>query len=150
MSEINAPATLTTPAGTVSFNPASPTSNYYFLTNVDGLDQAPVRATVDDKPQADGGILYTSLRGARHITIEGLVVSASGVSNRGTMCDALLAALDSIVDADGSWAWTPSGQTEHALTVRGDVAVKYSGGGGGGPKSFIFGLVAADPTITIA
>jgi hypothetical protein len=151
VSEINAPVTFTFPSSTLSFNPVFPgTADYYWLTNVVGLDQAPLRVTQDDKPQAPGAILHTSIRGPRHITIEGLVVANSSVANRNTKCDSLRAALEAIENADGTWAWTPTGQTSHSVTVRCDIPIVYSGGQGGGPKSFIFGLVAANPTITIA
>ena len=61
--------------------------------------------------------------------------------------DILAAALDQILRADGTFAWTPPGQTEHSLTVRCDVPVSFTGSF---QKQFIFGLVAADPTVVVA
>lgn len=149
MSEINAPATLTTPGGTINFNPTAPAIDYYWLTDVGPwYDQAPLRVTIDDKPQAPGGIGHETLRAVRHGTFEVLVVAGSGVATRGTMCDALLAALESIENADGTWTWTPTGQALKTLTCRCDVGVTYRGGQGGGPKIGVFGLYALNPAIT--
>jgi hypothetical protein len=141
MSEFFAPATLTTPGGTLTFNPSS--GDGYYVSNITGLDQAPIRAPIDDKPQTDGGIVHDFFKGPRHITIEGLVV-ASSASARNTSTDSLVTALDSILRADGTWTWTPSGQSLKTLTVRCDVPVSFPGAF---LKRFIFGLVAANPVI---
>jgi hypothetical protein len=148
--ETNAAATLTTPGGIISFNPAfGATVDYYWLTDLNGLAQAPLRTARDPKPQAPGTILHPSLRNERLITVTGLVVAASGTPTRTAMCNALIAALESIESADGVWAWTDSTGASHSVAVRSDIAVDYTNGPGGppGPKQFIFGLVAADPAI---
>jgi hypothetical protein len=143
MAEFSAPATLVTPAGTIAFNPAAGGDGYY-LTAVHGLGQAPLRATVDDKPQAAGGIVHPFLRGARRITAEGFILPVVG-SGLVTAMDALTAALESIEQADGTWSWTPTGGSAKSLTVRCEIAVDYDSAR---PKTFAFGLVAGDPTIT--
>ena len=61
--------------------------------------------------------------------------------------DALVAALDAILRADGTFTWTPPGQTAHSLTVRCDVPATFTGSY---RKEFMFGLVAADPDIAVA
>lgn len=147
VSEINCPATLQTPIGTLSFNPTGPASDYYFFTAISGLDQAPLRTAFDPKPQAHGAIIHKFWRDARHITIEGLVVGSS-VANRNTSMDSLQSALEAIEQADGTYRWTPTGQGQKTLTVRCDQPVQYTGGLGGGPKNFIFGLIAANPVVS--
>jgi hypothetical protein len=145
VSEINAPASLSTPGGTISFN-ATGSATYYFFTALSGLDQAPLRVTIDPKPQAAGAILHPFLRDARHATFEGLVV-ADSTSTRNTMCDALVAALESIEQADGTYSWTPTGQSTKTLTVRCDIPVSFPESRGPAVKTFMFGLVAANPVI---
>lgn len=144
MSEYGAPVTFTFPSSTLSFNPAAGGDGFY-LTNVTGLDQAPLRITQEDKAQTDGANLHPSFRGARHITVEGYVLPVAG-STRNAACDDLVEALEAIENADGTWAWTQTGDSgPRSVTVRCDVPVTFSGSL---PKSFIFGLVAADPTIS--
>ncbi len=121
------------------------------LTELDGIGQAPIRAPIDDMPQADGGIVHQFLYGPRHLTVTGLVVpfaydSSHAASMWATM-DTLVAALGQILRADGTFSWTPPGQTAHSLTVRCDVPASFSGSF---QKTFVFGLVAADPTVTVA
>lgn len=121
------------------------------LTGLDGIGQAPIRAPIDDAPQTDGGIVHRFLYGPRHLTVEGLVLPFSYDSGFAAtlwdQMDTLVAGLDQIVRTNGIFAWTPPGQSEHSLTVRCDVPVTFSGTF---QKAFIFGLVAADPTIAVA
>ena len=121
------------------------------LSELDGIDQAPIRAPIDDAPQTDGGIVHQFYYGPRHLTVEGFVLPLGyDDSNKATLwaaMDSLVAALDAILRDDGTFAWTPPGQSAHSLTVRCDVPAKFSGSF---RKTFIFGLVAADPTITVA
>lgn len=148
MSEVNAPATLTPPvASAITFNGTS--GDVYWLTNVTGLDGAPRRVTVEDKPRTDGGIWKPAPMGGRHIVIEGLLVPSDGTASaRNTMADSLIDAVDEMFDtATGTWAWTPSGQTAHSIEVYGEMPVQITGSY---VKSFIFGLYAPDPTITVA
>jgi len=146
MAEINAPATLVTPAGTISFNPTTPATDYYWLTDVQGLDGVALRAPIDNLPQADGGLVHDFLKEVRHVTIEGMVVF-SNAATRNAMCDALVAALDALQAADGTFSWTPTGQSTKSLTVRCDQQITGFRGTGFAPKQFMFGLVAADPAI---
>jgi hypothetical protein len=121
------------------------------LATVDGIAQAPIRAPVDDAPQTDGGIVHQFFYGPRHLTVEGFVLPfAYDTSHAATLwatMDSLEQALGQILRADGTFSWTPPGQTAHSLTVRCDVPVSFTGAF---QKGFIFGLVAADPTVTVA
>lgn len=145
MAEISAVYTLTTPGVDVTFNSGS---DVYRVTNLEGLDQAPIRAPVDDAPQTDGGIVHDFFHGPRYVTVEGLLLPADGsASARNTMEANLISALDAILRADGTLAWTPSGQSARSLTVRCFTPARFAPWQGFPQfKTFIFGLVAADPT----
>lgn len=135
--------TLTAPGGTVAFNSGA---DQYYLTNITGLDQRPIRAPVDDRPQTDGGLVHNFHYGPRHLTVEGVVyVTSSGteagvVTARNTMESTLIAALGSCLRADATLGWTPTGGSAQSLTVRCDIPVQFTGGYF---KAFIFGLVSA-------
>jgi hypothetical protein len=151
---VSAFATLGYPGpGTVDFygNLRDSGGSGLVLTNVEGIGQAPIRAPIDDAPQADGGIVHAFHYGPRHLTLDGLVLPLghddAAKAALWSAMDGLVAALDAILRADGTFAWTPPGQTAHSLTVRCDVPVAFSGTF---QKTFIFGLVAADPTIAVA
>ena len=144
-------ATLDYGTGSVDFHGGGDIGAGLVLTALDGIAQAPIRAPIDDAPQTDGGIVHQFFYGPRHLTVEGFVLpfgydSSYAASMWNTM-DGLVAALDQILRADGTFAWTPPGQTVHSLTVRCDVPVSFSGAF---QKQFIFGLVAGDPTVTVA
>lgn len=143
MAEFSAPATLATPAGRVAFNPVAGGDGYY-LTNLPGLGQAPLRAPVDDRSQTGGGIVHPFFKAARRMTVEGFILPVVGATLV-TMMDALTGALESIEQTDGTWTWTPTGGSLKTLTVRCEINVDYLSAR---PKTFAFGLIAADPTIT--
>lgn len=144
--EYNAPATLTTPWGALSFNAATKPTYYADASKCAGLDMAPVRATVEDKPTSDGGIVHNAYLGARHITLGGALVCDT-LTDRQTLEDNLNAALTSILRADGSLVWHPAdGSTRTITTVRCEIPASFDGYL---QKNYLFGLVAADPTITI-
>lgn len=146
MAELSANHVLTTPGPDISFNTGT---DNYFITGIDGLDQAPIRAPVDDSPQTDGGIVHDFFYGARYFTVEGVLLPGDGTAaTSNTMQANLLAALESILRANGTWAWTPSGQAARSLTVRCFQPLSVRPWQPGFPltKAFIFGLVAATPT----
>lgn len=112
-------------------------------TQCHGLDGAPLRVPVDDRPQTDGGIVFDGHKGPRHIFIAGLLLCRTGtVVARNTMEDNLRTALEDILAADGSLTWTPSGGSSRTLEVRCEIPLETTGGW---LKQFSFGLVAADP-----
>lgn len=147
--QYSAVLTLTTPARTITLNAASGDTYLVDPTQSSGLDMAPVRANVEDRPQTDGGLVHDAFLGAREITLSGVlyIVSATteagAVTARNTLADNLEAALFSILRADGTLQYTPTGGSSQTLTVRCDVACTFPGGFF---KQFIFGLAAADPT----
>lgn len=145
MAQANATYTLTTPGGTITLNG---TGDRYFIDSVEGLDGAPIRAPIDNRPLTDGGLVHDFFLGPRLITFEGTIIidsqtTESGyLSQRNTMEANLLTALNSILRANGTLAWTPQGQSARSLTVRNNVELRVAGKW---LKTFIFGLVAADP-----
>jgi hypothetical protein len=145
MAETGAVYTLTTPGVDITFNSGT---DIYRILDIVGLDQAPIRAPVDDSPQTDGGIIHSFYYGPRHFTVEGVLLPGDATpTTRNTMEANLISSLEAILRADGTWAWTPTGQSARSLTVRCDVPVQYAPYQGHRyVKAFIFGLVAADPT----
>lgn len=150
MSDVAVVYTLTTPGPDITFNNGALPSyqDFYFITGIRGLDGAPMRTPQDDKPQAHGGLVHKFWKGARHIVIEGeYLVQSTRVDNtvqtiRNGMDATLFSALEAIIQADGTLAWTPAGQAARSLTVRYEVPLETDGVE---QKTFTFGLYAANP-----
>jgi hypothetical protein len=146
LAEFSLVYTLATPGGTITFNSGS---DQYVIARLTGLDGAPIRAPMNNRPQAHGGLVHRFLLGPRHLTIEGLFHVTSSATESGykaarrTMDVNLNNALNSILAADGTLTWTPSGGSALNLYVRHDQPLQV---GGAWVKTFVFGLVAADPT----
>lgn len=123
----------------------------FYIANITGLDGAPLRTPVDNRPQTDGGLVHAFFKGPRRIAVEGaLMIRSTRVQNairiiRNDMEASLIAALDAIKDADGTLSWTvqlSGGPDARSLTVRNEIPVEFSGIE---LKTFTFGLIAADP-----
>lgn len=154
MADIAVPFALTTPGGVILFNDTGTDqfnifgADEYYITDIQGLDGSPIRAPIDNAPQTHGGLVHPFFKGPRHITIEGaLMVRSTRVMNavvviRNEMEDDLLTALESILQADGTLAWTPQGEAARSLTVRYEIPCEFRGIS---LKTFAFGLVAANP-----
>ena len=135
----SAPASL----GSITFNAGSGDEYLLDPASCAGLDMAPIRAPVDDKPQADGGLLFPFLLGPRRVTLGGWLVNRTGTAaSRQTMEDNLISALTAIIASDGTFTITPVGSGAKSLTVRCEIPVLFAG-----PfqKTFVFGLIAANP-----
>lgn len=145
--------TLTTPGGTIIFNNGDlhTLDDVYWIQDIPGLDGVPIRAPIDNRPQDHGGILHNFWKGPRHLTIDGVILvqsvplGSNCLSIRNAMEEALRAALDSLLQADGTLAWTPTGQSARQLTVRHDIALDLTPAENYAIKAFSFGLVSADP-----
>jgi hypothetical protein len=75
---VTAFATLDYGPGTVDFHGSgSGVASGLVLTALDGIGQAPIRAPIDDAPQADGGLVHQFFYGPRHLTVEGFVLPVS-------------------------------------------------------------------------
>jgi len=150
MAQYDSPASLVTPGGTIVFNAAAAPTYLHDPGVCSGLDGAPARATVEDKPVTDGGIWHRFFKAAREVTLGGLL-RVDSITDLETLEADLLAACESIFSdpaVTGTYEWTPTGSTLHSITVRCDVLPTYSGAAYN--KQYTFGLVAIDPTITIA
>lgn len=150
MAEYSAPASLVTTGGTIVFNGAAAPTYLHDPGACSGLDGAPVRATIDDKPVTDGGIWHRFFKGAREVTLGGLLLVDS-IADLHTLEADLLAACESIFSdptVTGTYEWTPTGSTLHSITVRCDILPAFSGPAYN--KQYTLGLVAIDPTIAVA
>lgn len=153
MADLSCVYTLACPGGTVYFNDGDlhTLDDLYWIATIAGLDGAPIRAQVDNAPQAHGGIVHTFWKGARHITMEGSILiqsvpwGGSCLNERNHMEEVLRAALESTLQANGTLSWTPTGQAARSLTVRNDVPVEYTPQENYLIMGFTFGLVSADP-----
>ena len=149
MADVGVPYTLTTPAGNVTFNDGS--TDQLYISEVQGLGGAPIRAPIDDIPFGHGGLVHTFWEGPRHIIVDGvfLILSSANMDAqvviRNTFEETLRVALRSAMDVDGTFAWTPQGQAPRQLTVRNDVPVEFGHDQNYLLETFTFGLVAADP-----
>lgn len=142
MAEYGVSFVLTTPASTVTFNAGTGDEYYLDPNQCAGLDMAPVRANVDDRPGTSGGLVHAALKGPRHVTFGGVLLNRTGTATaRNTMENTLRSALESILAANGTLVWTPSGGSARTLAVRCDVGVTFAGGF---LKTFAFGLVSAN------
>ncbi len=152
MADVGVEYVLTTPDGTVTFNDGS--LDQIYISEIQGLGGAPIRAPMDDIPFGHGGLWYDFWEGPRPIIIDGVfLIQSTRVMNsivviRNQMEEELRTALRSIaaLEADtGTLAWTPQGQSPRMLTVRNNVTVDFGHDQNYLLETFSFGLVAADP-----
>lgn len=158
MADLACQYTLTTPGGVILFNDYGDDRfnefgpDEYYISDIKGLDGAPLRTPQDNRPQTDGGLIHPFFKGPRHPTFEGsLMIRSTMIQDtkrliRNQMEKDLREALESIEDVDGTLDWSVSYQIDgtiaHSLTVRCEVPVEFSGIE---LKTFAFGLVAANP-----
>lgn len=153
MADLTVVYTLTTPGGTISFNNGAlkTLDDLYWIQNLRGLDSTPIRAPVDDAPQAHGGIVHNFWKGPRHVGMEGVILIQSVPfggpcqEELNGMESALTTALESILQADGTLAWTPLGDSAKSLTVRYEIPLEVNPSDNYVTRSFTFGLIAASP-----
>jgi hypothetical protein len=147
---------LETDDGDITFNEGDlfDDGDKYWITNITGLDQAPLRTPQDFVPFGDGGLVYNFWKGSRHPVFEGVLITGSeGFASLGqavtivqnTLEEDLITALESIIRADGTLSWTPTGGSPRSLTVRSEVPVEFTATDDYLMKHFVFGLVAANP-----
>src|SRR6266542_5728682 len=107
MAEVGIPYTLTTPAGDLVFN-VYDANGYLRLSDIGGLDSASLRTVIDPIPQGDGVIVSNSFQGGVTPVLQGHIV-ASDLTQRRSLEDALKRKLASILRADGTLKWPPTG-----------------------------------------
>lgn len=156
MADVAAVYTLTTPGGTIVFNNGDlkDGTDKFWIQIIHGLEGAPLRTPIDNAPHTDGGLVHPFLRQARPVVIEGIFITESvGFPSIGDACvqaqnemeDELLTALESIVAADGTLAWTPLGLGARSLTVRNHQPLETTPAENYAIRNFVFGLIASDP-----
>jgi hypothetical protein len=150
MADISVPYTLTTPAGTITFNDGS--ADQFYITGETGLGTAPRRTPIDSVPFGDGALVHTFWKDARQVTIEGVFLVTSVpcgsamVAIWNAMEEDLNDALESIGGGtDGTLAWTPSGLSARSLSVRHNVPMENPHLENFSLRGFNFGVIAGDP-----
>lgn len=79
------------------------------------------------------------------ILIQSVPWGARCLPQRNAMEEALIDALESILQADGTLSWTPAGLAARSLTVRHNVPLEFAPQENYMIMGFVFGLVSADP-----
>lgn len=153
MADYSTTYSLATAGGTVLFNNGDlrTLDDLYWIQNIRGLDSPSIRAPIDDAPQAHGAIIHNFWKGARHVGFEGVLLVQSVPT--GSACQAALnvmeaalrAALESILQTNGTLTWTPLGEGGNSLSVRYEVPLEINPSDNYATRSFTFGLVAGSP-----
>lgn len=156
MADVSTPYVLTTGGGTITFNDGTlgDGTDKLWLASVNGLDGPVIRAPVDLVPFGDGGIIHTFRKGPRRPVFDGILLIESSQSQadcqtlRNDLVASLETALNSILTAAGSLAWTPAGQSALTLSVFYEVGLSVNYSDNYAVANFNFGLVsaAADPS----
>src|SRR5262245_3181081 len=118
MADLSCVYELSTPSGSILFNDGDlrTEDDLYWISEIEGLDGPSIRASVDNAPQTDGGLVHTFFKGPRQVTMQGAIViqsvpfGAACLPVRNQMEADLRVALESILQADGLLVWTPEGQ----------------------------------------
>jgi hypothetical protein len=142
---------LTTGGGTINFNTCevNDATNCYFLTEITGLDGAPIRNPMDNAPITDGGLIHNFYEGPLHPVFAGsILIQSTRVDDtiqqiRNDMVRDLRNALRSILRADGTLTWTEAGVGNHSLTVRYEQPLSITGLE---MLAFTFGLASESST----
>lgn len=159
MADVASQYTLTTSGHTIQFNDYGDDKfnmygpDEYYLTDIKGLDSPPRRTPTDNAPQTHGGLIHPRLKGPRVVTMEGaLMIRSTKILNqvrviRNDMEKELLDALDEIEDTSGTLDWDvelTSGIESRSLDVY--VHIPDCEFSGIELKTFVFGLIAGNPT----
>jgi hypothetical protein len=141
--------TLTTPGPDITFNDGvlGDGVDKYWIDSIKGLDGPAIRAPVDLVPFGDGGIVHTFRLGPRRVIMEGMILLDPPTlvdcqERRNTLAFALQSALDSIIAASGTLAWTPVGGGAESLTVYNEVPLDITYTDNFLVSRFSFGLVS--------
>lgn len=147
MADVAVQYVLATPGGTLTFNDGA--EDEYYLTDVQGIDAAPLRNPTDDAPQMDGAIVHDRFDSGMRPVLAGILMIRSTriqvdvQTIRNQMELFLIEALRSIKIADGTLSWTPLGGSAQSLTVRIDVPLDIQYIDNYLNKQFTFGLISA-------
>lgn len=149
MADVGVSYVLTTPGPDITFNSGG--LDQFYITEIRGLGAPSLRTPMDNVPLGDGGLIHDFWKGPRHIGVEGIFliqstrVMDSIVAIRNQMEFDLTDALESILRADGTFAFTPQGEGARTFTVRYEVGVEFPHTDNYLTLAFSFGLVAGEP-----
>ena len=155
MADVGVVYQLTTPATDITFNATTVPfagQDQFYITEIRGLESPAIRTPVDPVPLGDGALVHHFWYGPRHVLVEGtILVQSTGIEDdivviRNTMTNELIDALNAILRADGTFAFTPQGAAARSLTVRYEVGLETTHTNNYHSLDFSFGLIAADPT----
>ena len=156
MADVGVTYTLTTSGGTIIFNQFTDPfagQDQFYITEIRGLAAPALRTPFDNVALGDGGLIHDFWFGPRHIGVEGVVLVQSVrqeddiVQIRNDMEGDLTAALQSIIRVDGTFAFTPQGQSPVSYDVRYEVALEFIHTDNYHTLGFSFGLIAGDPGV---
>jgi hypothetical protein len=149
VADVGVSYTLTTPGGTVVFNDGA--TDQHYITEIRGLGAPALRTPMDNVPLGDGGLIHDFWKGPRHIGVEGIFLIQSTriqddiVVIRNDMEEELTVALESILRADGTFAYAPQGEGTRTYTVNYEVGVEFTHTDNYLTLAWTFGLVAGEP-----
>lgn len=152
MPDIAVVHTFTTPAGTILFNTPDGDGDQFYLGPIAGLDGTTARRPLVKLAYTDGGYVPPAFLDLRQFQPTGTLLIVRGRSGddieekRNDMAADLTAAYESCLNATGTWAFTPLGQSAQSLTVYRDAQpIVFDHVDDFQNVDFSFGLVAADP-----
>ena len=124
----------------------------FYITELRGLESPALRVPQDPVPLGSGALIHDFFYGATHITFEGVILVDSTeimddiVEIRNSMTQDLKDALDSILAANGSLAWTPQGEGAQSISgLRYEVGLQTPHTADYRMLEFSFGLVTGTP-----
>lgn len=156
MADVGVSYLLDTPGTDITFNQYTTpydTRPQYYVTEIRGLESPSLRTPTDPVPLGDGELIHTFYYGATHITFEGLIWIPPTygdmntiVAQRNTMTAALKSAVNSILAADGTLTFTPTGGSLQTITgVRYEVGLQTPQADNYNSLQFSFGLITGTP-----
>jgi hypothetical protein len=155
MADVGVVYTLTTPGPDIVFNQFTDPfegQDQYYITEIRGLSSPALRTPFDNVPLGDGGLIHDFWLGPRHIGVEGTVLVQSTpiqddiVVIRNGMEKDLADALESILRADGTFVFTPQGESQVSYTVRYEIGLEFVHTNNYLSLDFSFGLIAGNPS----
>ncbi len=157
MADLSTVWTLATPGGTIIFNNGDlgDGTDKFWIQALPGLDGTDVRAPIDHVPFGHGSLLHTFWRSGRQFAVDGVLIIET-VPLASSLCQtkvnvmeaALKAAVNSLIDATGTFSGTPAGQAAQSYTVKhhGQPKLDFIPIENFALRQFIFGLVSASST----
>lgn len=150
MADLTVEYLLTTPGPDITFNDGvlwDGLADKFWFSSIQGLDMAELRTPTDPVPFGSGSIVHTFWRNGLSPVFDGMLLLDPPTlincqSRRNALAFNLLDALESIVAANGTLAFTPVGQAAQSLTVRCNVPLSIQYTDDYRVSTFSFGLIS--------